>query len=169
MKSFFNLKRLLFVFLWLGCTVSCDIYHIPDGEHNTLSFENNSKDVIYVNHMIWIWGGAEPSPRTQFVFGRSIELCEVAPGTINYNTCLHSFSYEYAFTTTNHCIVYVVPFYADSNNIPDKPLYDYKLVSYDLTLEDLISLDFHLSFPPDERMKKIKMDPSYDYFHSEDH
>lgn len=168
MGLFFNVKRFLFLFLWIYCIVSCDIYHVPEGEHNTLSFENSSKDTIYVNHLIWTWGGDEPDPREDFLFHLPIEKCEVAPGKVNHDTCIIPFSYESAFTRTKHCIVYVVPFYADADNRPTKPLYDYKLVSYDLTIEDLNDLDFHLVYPPDERMKNIKMEPPYSYFHSED-
>lgn len=45
---------------------------------------------------------------------------------------------------------------------------DVKIVSYDLTLEDLESLDFHLYYPPNERMSGVKMDPPYETFVTKD-
>ena len=41
---------------------------------------------------------------------------------------------------------------------------DAKIVSYELTLDDLINLDFHLYFPPNGKMRSIKMYPPYESF-----
>lgn len=150
--------------------VSCD--KILPGEHVTLAFENNSLDTVYVD------GGLLTELDSYRPNNISIGLpkkdCEVPPGTINYDTsplvgagiC---YSYEYVFSrtkTAKTCLVYVVPFY--STEASGKPLYDYRLVCYELTIEDLVSLDFHLYYPPNEKMKNIKMEPPYSYFHSED-
>ncbi len=99
--------------------------------------------------------------------------CEVAPGSINYETCGIAgcgvaYSYECVFvrakTPSERCLVYVVPFPSTIELGIDKPLYNFKLVCYELTFEDLVSLDFHLYYPPNEKMKNVKMDPPYESF-----
>ena len=63
--------------------------------------------------------------------------------------------------------MYVVPFYPDEEHPITQPLYYYKLVCYELTLEDLQALDFHLYDPPNEKMANIPMDPPYKTFVTE--
>lgn len=161
------MKNRSLVLLLICCCSSC--YHIREGEHAEFTFENNSQDTVYVDNWIWIWDSPDMGVRSEYVFHVRKESCGVPPGTIK-SVCVLAFnnrvtSYEYAFTKTKKCIVYAVPFYERPTNLPKKPLYDYKMVSYELTLDDLIALDFHLAYPPDERMKNVKMDPAYETFH----
>ena len=161
-------KVLLIIPVLVFVCISCD--KILPGEHATLAFENNGSDTVYVNGGFLNVGLADFSPKNISI-GLGAKYCEVAPNTINNKTAPIygsgvAYSYEYVFSrtkTAERCLVYVVPFYS-TKNIGEKPLYDYKLVCYELTFDDLVSLDFHLYYPPNEKMKYVKMDPPYETF-----
>ncbi len=156
-----------FIITFGAICVSCS--KVDQGEHAYLVFENNSPDTVYVDGGILnVELGDYWSQCTSI--GLPKDRCEVAPGSINYETALiyssgMTYSYEYVFSrakTAERCLVYVVPFY--STEELGKPLYDYKFVCYELTYEDLVLLDFHLYYPPNEKMKDVKMDPPYETF-----
>ena len=157
-------KVLLLVITLVLIYVSCT--KVGPGEHAYLAFENNSSDTVYVDSF-FPRDTVFPRPNR---FWESKEECGIAPGVINYKTLsIYSsgmtYSYEYIFSKTKtheKVFVYVVPFYPQKGDYPPKPLYDYKLVCYELTFEDLVSLDYHLYYPPNEQMKNIKMDPPYE-------
>lgn len=154
-------KCILTIAILVSACISCS--RIRPGEHATLAFENNSSDTIYVV-CVPNDGVYDPSPRvvpTHF----SKQSCEVAPNSINNDVApLHfsgvAYSYEHYFSNTKNAklFVYIVPIYSRDNQ------YDNTLVCYELTREDLISLDYHLYFPPNEKMRHIKMDPPYETF-----
>ena len=166
---FTGMNYLLIAVMAVSICISCN--KILPGEHATLAFENNSSDTIYVDGGILNKGIDNYSSNTISI-GIPKDNCEVAPNSINYNTApIYSsgvaYSYENVFSktkTAEKCLVYVVPFYSTENIGDSKPLYEYKLVCYELALEDLITLDYHLYYPPNEKMQHIKMDPPYDYF-----
>ena len=142
---------------------------ILPGEHATLVFENNIMETIYVVGEILNEGIYDYNTK-QMSIGLPKEACEIAPNSINYHTApIHgsglAYSYEEVFSKMKNakkCLIYVVPFYSTED--VNKPLFDYKLVCYELTFDDLVSLDFHLYFPPNEKMKNVKMDPPYESF-----
>lgn len=144
---------------------------ILPGEHATLVFENNSSDTVYVVGGILNKGVDDYGSKTTSI-GLPKEKCEVAPNSINYNTAPIygsgvAYSYENVFSKTkaaDKCLVYVVPFYSTEKVGGNKPLYEYKLVCYELTFTDLLLLDYRLCYPPDERMQHIKMDPPFETF-----
>ncbi len=162
-------KRILIIAVLVSVCLSCN--KILPGEHATLAFENNSSDTIYVVGGI-LNQGVDDYNSKKISIGRPKENCEVAPNSINYDTAPIygsgvAYSYENVFSktkTAERCLVYVVPFYSTENIGGNKPLYDYKLVCYELTFDDLVSLDYHLCYPPDEKMQHIKMDPPYETF-----
>lgn len=144
---------------------------ILPGEHGYLVFENTGPDKVYVD------GGILDETIVSYrdncnTIGWPKDICEVAPYSINYNTCPIyasgvAYSYEYVFSRTKSaktCLVYVVPFYSTEEIGENEPLYNHKLVCYELTYEDLVLLDFHLYYPPNEKMKNVKMDPPYETF-----
>lgn len=154
--------------------ISCN--KILPGEHATLAFENNDSETVYVCGGI-LNAGVEDYSSTITSIGLPKEKCEVAPNSVNYHTSPIyasgvAYSYEYVFSRTksaDRCLVYVVPFYSTEEINGNKSLYDYKLVCYELTFEDLLSLDFHLYYPPNEKMKNVKMDPLYETFAKHHH
>lgn len=163
------MKSVLLIVSVVFICISCN-KNLP-GEHATLAFENNSSEIVYVSGGI-LNVGLDDYRSSSISIGLPKEKCEVAPNTINYDTApIHgsgvAYSYEYVFSRANtaeRCIVYVVPFYSTEEINGNKSLYDYKLVCYELTFEDLLSLDFHLYYPPNEKMKNVKMDPLYESF-----
>ena len=153
----------LFIILLVLCSLSCasDIYRpIPEGEHASLSFENNSTITIYIADRYF--NGPYSKHRNEYYpFQLSERHCRVDPGTTKNDVdSVAGYSYEELFTRINYYTIYVLPRYYDNDNSWMSDL----LVQYDLTLEDLYSLDFHLAYPPDERMKSVKMEPSYEFF-----
>lgn len=160
-------KSILTIATLVSICISCN--KILPGEHSTLAFENNSSDTIYVVGGI-LNKGIDDYSSKKVSIGLPKKYCEVAPKSINYHTApIHAsgvaYSYENVFTKTKNakkCLVYVVPFYSTENIAEGKPLYDYKLVCFELSLEDLISLDYHLYYPPNEKMRYVKMYPPYE-------
>ena len=120
---------------------------ILPGEHGYLVFENTGPDKVYVD------GGILDETIVSYrdncnTIGWPKDICEVAPYSINYNTCPIyasgvAYSYEYVFSRTKTAKTCLV---------------------YELTYEDLVLLDFHLYYPPNEKMKNVKMDPPYETF-----
>ena len=150
-----NKSLILFLLLVM---VSC-YKQRPSNEHYCLFFENSSDNAIYVADQ----DAPSMAGRISYPFHRPEEFCKVAPGSINEKTIplVYNLTYEDLFKSYEVYHVYVFPeFY-------DYPVRweEHKLVRYDLTLKDLVSLDFHLYYPPNEKMKEVEMDPAYKYFH----
>lgn len=147
------MKRYLLLILLVVC-VSCDVaFNVPQDEHCYLSCENNSNNTVYLSLFF-----PDP-PKEHCPFSLPEKCCAVAPRTIN--DCIIPLSrgdtYENIFRKYSTIVVYVFPFYTEKSILLD----DNKLVSYILTLEDLVSLNFHLSYPPNKDMKDVRMDPAY--------
>ena len=144
---------------------------IPDTEHTHLSFENNSDYDIALEREYGHEGGdpyySQSDGSYPFSdYGSNGAAHCVDSKTTNYNVMpLRRYSFERLFNNIDSYIVYVFPkrYTREEWEAIGKPKWDdVKLVSYELTLNNLIELDSHLSFPPDERMKKVKMDPEYE-------
>lgn len=161
-------KALLILLVLVFVCISCN--KILPGEHAFIAFENNSSDTVYVVGGILNEELFDYKSMTISV-GSPKKYCEVAPYSINYNTAGITgsgvaYSYENVFSRTKvaeTCLVYVAPIYS-TESIGEKPLFDCKLVCYELTFDDLVKLDFHLYYPPNEKMKYVKMDPPYETF-----
>lgn len=171
-STFLMTNNTLKLFVLLSIVISCN-KTLP-GEHTSLAFENNSSNTVYVSKGI-LNKGLDDYGSKQVHIGLPKVKCEVAPNSINYDTAPIygsgvSYSYENIFSRTKvaeRCLVYVVPFYSTETLGTYEPLYDFKLVCYELTFNDLVSLNFHLYYPPNEKMKHIKMDPPYSSFTDE--
>ena len=163
MISYFKMKKRLLLFVvFVSLCLSCD--RRPQDEHYYLVFENNSSYTVYVADHYWIWQDQADQvdlERSQ-PFHLPVEFHEIPAFSVNDYTIPLTYwlTYEYMFTKTNQYLVYVFPkMYDDAISWEEK-----KLVKYILTLDDLKSLNFHLSYPPDERMKGIEMVPAYSSF-----
>lgn len=160
---------ILNLFILLPIVISCNKTY--PNEHTALAFENNSLNTVYVSNCI-VNETLQDYNSKQAYIGLPKVKCEVAPNSINYDTApIYGsgvfYSYENIFSRTKvaeRCLVYVVPFYSTEELGTYEPLYDFKLVCYELTFEDLVSLDFHLYYPPNEKMKNVKMDPPFSSF-----
>ena len=158
--NLFIIKKSSFPFIFLMMLVamaSCNKRHADD--HYYLIVENASEDTVYLADKIWMGGGGEPIKG--IVSSRPKESCMVVPGI---NDCIlplrEWLTYEYMFTKTTTYTVFVFPEYYNSKIEYN----EYKMVRYDLTLKDLQTLDFHLYYPPNDKMSGIKMDPPYSSF-----
>lgn len=148
------------------CVAACSFR--PKGEHWIIYFENNSQDTVLVFDYCWRWSKLMPEPdiRSSRGFGVPKENRLVIPETIKGLYLLDDpdETYEQLFTVTDSFIFYILPENYDGWQYHC----DAKIVSYDLTLEDLVSLDFHLYYPPNEKMSGVKMDPPYETFVTND-
>ena len=157
---------LFFFTLVLFCCGSCS--QVGPGEHGFLAFENNSSNTIYVR----LASISEIRSPSLFVMGSPKESCGIAPGSTKEVLTPGSSGVPYSYEDVlskpgSKKYVIVVPFYPDKDHPITQPLYYYKLVCYELTLEDLQALDFHLYYPPNETMANIPMDPPYKTFVTE--
>ena len=162
MRKIILINNLLVLFC-----ISCN--KILPGEHAKLALENNSSETVYVSGAYLDVGLFDYQSKKSSI-GVPKESCEVAPHSINYHVAdIYgsgvAYSYEYVFSrtkTAEKCLVFVAPYYSTVEIGEYLSLFDYKLVCYELTYKDLVSLDFHLYFPPNEKMKNVKMDPPYE-------
>ena len=147
-------RRTLIILLAACGFVSCDVLlHNPSDKHYCYSCENTSDNTVYLS-CFW------PNTERHYPYGFPEEFHAVAPGTTNNNLepwPLRSLEDMFEDTTL---WFYVFPSYVHEAVYLD----EFKLVVYKLTLDDLIALDFKLSYPPDERMKNMEMDPPYSSF-----
>ena len=159
-NSLYIIKKSTLVFNYLIMIigiVSCN--NRPADEHYYLTVENFSKDTVYLADKTWIGGGGEPIKG--IVSSKPKKSCMVVPG-INYRILplREWLTFEYMFTLTTTYTVFVFPEYYNTKIDYD----EYKLVRYDLTFRDLQSLDYHVYYPPNEKMSGVKMDPPYESF-----
>ena len=158
------MRYCLLLCVCLGCIcLSCN--KRPANEHYYLSFKNTSSDTVYITNHYWLYDNDRPVPGFSRVhpFRLGPDDHAVPPGATKkeVDRLQYWLTYEYIFTKTDVFKVYVLPVYVapgedDGTWIP--------LVRYDLSLDDMVSLNYYLSYPPDERMKGVKMDPSYESF-----
>ena len=158
--------------LLLFLVLSCD--KRPRNEHYFIYFTNTSSDVIYVGNWYWIWGD-KPDYLDSIYHpcNPPEEKLAVAPNTTN-NSALalrYWLTYEYMFKHTDTFTVYVFTDYFSASQHQDLSLDDLillrnelTLACYKLSLNDLVTLDYQLSYPPDERMRNITMEPPYESY-----
>jgi len=144
-----RLKILALLFI-LWTFVACDYYHGFD-------FENNSTRDVYIYLGIEKYTGGLSYPDTA--------VSRVRVGTLFRQG--ESFSYSYSTRKedpwVNTLSLYI--FDADTFNMYDwEEIKDgYKILQrYDISPENLKALKYKISYPPDERMKNIKMYPPYE-------
>lgn len=154
------MKRIFFFILLAWICVSCDIMFTPANEHLDLACENNSNKTVYLAMYI------NPPSYRHRPFAFPEEHCAVEPGTTNYRISIlrSGDSLEQRYKANEFLCFYVFPSYTHEAVYLD----EFKLVSYKLSLDDMIALDFKLSYPPDERMKDMEMDPPYTTFLQKD-
>lgn len=147
-------KSLLFIIL--SGFVAC--YRIPPGEHGWLMFENNSDNTVYVTEHV----AKNMDALKSIPFSGSKKSHTVNPHEINNEAIPlgYNLTYESYVNYYGRVLIFVFPEYYDYSVSWER----HKIVSYELSLEDFVSLDFHLYYPPNEKMKNIKMDPPFETF-----
>lgn len=158
------MKRVVIHSLLICCIFSSCVKQPHDG-HLYLSFTNTSNNIVYVTDYYWIWSDImnDPGFRIDHPFHLSEEAHSVVSKTTRkLNIIAYYLTYEKIFTYTDKYTVYVFSRYLDPGD--NKNFKECILVRYELTLEDLVSLDFHLYYPPNEKMKYVKMNPPYETF-----
>ena len=153
------MMRRLLIFIVLISAVSCDvIFHRDPNGHYYFACTNTSDNTVYIDEF-------SPDVSIHYLFGYPEEFHRVDPGITNNRLCPSGRrTYESYLRDKDILYIYVFPSYTDEAVVLD----DFKLVCYKLTLDDFIALDFRLSYPPDERMKDMEMDPPYNSFYMEE-
>ncbi|MDR0873257.1 MAG: hypothetical protein LBN27_07320 [Prevotellaceae bacterium] len=143
-------------------TISCDPMYFKDGRHSTIILKNNSEKDVYVYRY-----GNYPDTTINESYPTSYKFRIVNAGTSNQvRPCPLGDWWEKVFDLDNlQCIsifilnaTFIEPHMNDENFTVNETM---ALQRYDLTLEDLNGLDWTISYPPDERMKDMKMYPPY--------
>ncbi|MDR1526180.1 MAG: hypothetical protein LBS46_00735 [Dysgonamonadaceae bacterium] len=143
-------------------TISCDRMYYRDGRHSLITIENNSKIHIFVY-------GSENYPDTTINYpcptwfdfrvvesGASGRVVESLLGSWwEERFDLKNLQYLSVFIFEK---TFLEPHILDENFIVTETM---AIQRYDLTLEDLNSLNWTVPYPPDERMKNMKMYPPY--------
>jgi hypothetical protein len=148
-----------FLFLALTC------YRESDNCHVTINLRNDSNMRIYIKVE-----GFYPKTYIHFdVTGK--EAHEVNPGDINnkglkarscYEDALRYNSYN-SYFPADTIMVFVYDAELVENTPWERVEREYLILKrYDLSLQDLQNLNWLLTYPPDERMKNMKMYPPYD-------
>jgi hypothetical protein len=143
-------------------TVTCDPMYYRDGRHSYITLENNSEiDVCAygtenypdttINHTYPTWYSFMPvkSNTSEKVVPCSLGDWWELIFDITDLQCVSVFVFDKTF---------LEPHIRDGNFIVTETM---AVQRYDLTLEDLNSLNWTIFYPPNERMKDVKMYPPY--------
>jgi len=152
-----NLKNVIKLsVILLVCTAATCEKRESENCHTSIRFSNKTTRDLYVrSYPLFVH---HPDP---FDISRLPRPRKVGAGEIdNRDAMLQSFCYENSFSDT--MFVYVF----DAMVIRHRPweviARDYLVLQrYDLTLEDLQRLNWRITFPPDERMRNVKMYPPF--------
>ena len=146
-------KNLLIIFfVWLLCTANqCN----KENCHNKIPFINNSDKTLYVISNIYY-----PSDTLLPLKEFEEHIHKVLPNSVNPNcltrrakTCYEGYS-KIMISIVDEQIMAITPL--------GVIISDYLVLRrYDLTPADLELLNWEIPYPPDERMKNMKMWPPY--------
>lgn len=154
MRSFF---LLFFIFAVVGCE------HNPD-HHFQIMFHNNSHQDIWVHGLRPEQGSVVPDTVSREGHWEDLYKIEKGNSSMSPLTLSHwKLDYEYVFQQGSYYSVFIrtCSIFTHEHWYPEDW---YELARYDLTLNDLITLNWEISYPPDERMKSIRMWPPFDSY-----
>lgn len=153
-KLLLRTVMLIIVILLYGCD------SFPDKRY-LMNVDNHFSSTICWNNAFG--GGEKTYPDTTLLFKRERVNRKVKAEGKYYD--YYSLSFEELFSDLPQD---TLSMYFFSQDTLDKYSWEeiqagYKvLIRYDISLQDLIRLDYTISYPPDERMRSIKMYPSYE-------
>jgi hypothetical protein len=138
--------------------INCDPSYFKEGCHSYAKLENNSNISICAdftkNYPDTTLNDNNPLRR-----GRSIKAGSIGSTIGKLSVC-----WEKEVSINQHFSVFIfdakfMEYNLDNENFRINE--SMALQRYDLTIENLNSLDWTITYPPDERMKNIKMYPPY--------
>ena len=145
--------RRSFFFVLMLVSISCGVR--PKGEHYEFDFVNNSDSDVRVvrkgravDDTLFLWSGFWVFP----------EQYQVA----SFSSKHFILEWKNTFETIFKYNPYLSVFVYRGTSVKDGK----ELARYDLTFGDLFSLNWTIAFPPDERMRHIRMWPTYDSYSS---
>ena len=163
------MRRLFFLTPFILCILlnSCCEHKDSENCHYSIALSNNSDKILYAKYDSTGYPDSTnhfhgPSPLNR-------KECEIGAYEQNNKDALcvsrptSSGCFELAFKSR---IKTVMIFIYDSDSLKTISFinsnYDRLVLQrYDITLEDLQKLDWKITYPPDERMKNVKMYPPY--------
>jgi hypothetical protein len=162
MKNKYPKIMLLGMIVTLLSASTC--YHYPDYEdeshHYKIYFENCwDKPVVIWSAMDSHWYNDPCKMYVQFnkLWRYDNEGVIISPGRIDGDYMKHDGFYENWFEDGDS--LYIAVFDAERTDKNDSLRF---VVSYLLSLDDLHKLDYHLAYPPTEKMRDLHMWPPYD-------
>jgi hypothetical protein len=154
------MKNAVIIFSFLF--VACNPYKFEAGRHSYLMFENNSNLDIAVDRNSLLFSMYETSNILKSIIDANTVDMVVYANSTKRVLAGRGQPYEHKwFEKYDTLIIYVLDYKKILNTNPNIDTIDVLLQRYDLTLDDLNKINWTLSYPPDERMKDIKMYPPY--------
>jgi hypothetical protein len=157
-----QIKKIALLMFTSAIVISCDPMYYKDDRHSYITLENNSENDIYVYGTI-----NYPDTTISKSYLTSVEFGRVNSGISNYviPSSLGDW-WEKIFKIRD--LQYISIFIFDAAFL-EPHMYDKNftvnetmaLQRYDLSLQNLNDLNWKISYPPDERMKGMKMYPPY--------
>ena len=150
---------LLFFFVLVGCE------HNP-AHHFGILIHNNSHQDIWVNGQRSEEGSFVPDTINYSERWDDLHKIEKGNSSMSPLTFSHrKLDYEYIFQKSSFFSVFIrtCSTFTHEHWYPED---GYELARYDLTMNELITLNWEISYPPDERMKFIRMWPPFDSYQS---
>lgn len=166
------MKKLFLLFFSVFLVLACD--KRDPKEHWVIYFTNNSDDTVMVFNYYWSTysdNTYEDPKKSDHRLRGPRNRYQVAPQMTRTDLFIlreaspfiKKETFERLFERIECYYIYVLPNDYDGVSYHS----DARIVCYGLTLDDLINLDFHLYYPPDEKMRGIYMDPPYETFISD--
>ena len=162
------MKKIIIILLFSWICIANTCKKVDNANcHYSIDFSNNSEKKLHVrdayHHPLW---HPEPFDIEKLSYTAHGEIYIVNSGEQNNRSAMWSRDcHEKIFKRdTNYGTVFVYVFDAEviENTSWEIVARDYLVLKrYDLTLEDLKNLEFEITYPPDERMKDMKMYPPY--------
>jgi len=162
MKTLFFFTQFLLVILLNGCEGNEN-----ENCHYSIVFSNNSDKIINVDQR----AASYPDSLDRFTCCNPLDdkLSKIDAYEQNNRDALHTYRpsdgcWEVSFRYNKKpMMIYVFDNQALKSIGYSRSKYDsIVLQRYDITLEDLKKLDWKITYPPDERMKDVKMYPPYE-------
>jgi len=156
----------LFVFVLFAC----EPYSFESGKHSYFIFDNNSSMDIAVGYdmnnlanqrnTIYVFKDVIKANKEEFVVYANSMNKHIQQ--IRHNT----WEILLKDARTDTLKLFVLDYakirdYPTDNKVDSVPFYNVFICRYDLTIRNLDNLNWTLSYPPDERMKYVKMYPPY--------
>jgi len=163
MRTLIFSTQFLLIILLNGCERK---YKESENCHHSIVFSNNSDKIVYAEYdnkgypdSTYLFNGASPLNYRWLIINAYEQNNKRALQRYPYD----GYCYESVFSTYKKPVmIFVYDSQALETTSFIRPYYDrIVLQRYDITLEDLRKLDWKITYPPDERMKYVKMHPPY--------